>query len=153
MSSNIKHSTSNIFSTFVRNKKSIARMLDKIIKKGTKKYSVIHLKCPKCQEGNLFTYKNPYKLKYCLTMPDRCPVCNQDFQIEPGFYYGALWASYPLVVLITIAVTSFFYLYLELPLAAFIFILAFTMLTLQPLILRLGRAIWINVFVRFDRKG
>lgn len=134
------------------NKKSMDRMLDKIIKKGTKKYSVLHLKCPRCQEGNLFLYKNPYNLKKCLAMPDRCPVCNQDFQIEPGFYYGALWASYPLVVLITIAVTSFFYLYLELSLFVFIFILAGTMLTLQPLILRLGRAIWINVFVRYDGK-
>ncbi len=138
--------------TYLRSLKSgLMKILDLIIKKGTKKYSVIHLKCPKCQEGNLFVHRNPYNLRTCLLMPDRCPVCNQDFQIEPGFYYGALWTSYPLVVLITIAVTSFFYLYLDVPLYVFIFILAFSMLGLQPYILRFGRAVWINVFVRFDK--
>lgn len=129
------------------------KLLDRIVKKGTKKYSVIHLKCPKCQEGNLFTVKNPYNFKTCLSMPDRCTVCNQDLQIEPGFYYGALWTSYPLVVLITIAVTSVFYLYLELPLFWFIIILATTMLGLQPWILRFGRAIWINVFVKYNKEA
>lgn len=122
-----------------------------LLKKGTKKYSILKLKCPKCQEGNLFVDKNPYHLKRCLLMNDRCPICDQDFQIEPGFYYGSIWMSYPVVVLITIAVTSVFYLYLELHLFWFILILASVMLTLQPLILRLGRAMWINIFVKFDK--
>jgi hypothetical protein len=84
-------------------------------------------------------------------MYERCEKCNQDFQIEPGFYYGSIWMSYPLVVFITISITSFFYLYLEVNFLFFIFILAATMLTLQPLILRFGRVIWLNVFVKKDR--
>ena len=124
----------------------------KFIKKGTKKYSVLKLKCPKCQEGDLFVDSNPYHLNRCLLMNEKCLKCGQDFQIEPGFYYGSIWMSYPIVVLITIFVTSFFYLYLELSLLFFIIILAFVMLTLQPLILRLGRAMWLNIFVRFDQK-
>lgn len=121
------------------------------IKKGTKKYSVLKLKCPRCQEGDLFVDSNPYHLNRCLLMYDRCEKCNQDFQIEPGFYYGSIWMSYPIVVLITIAVTSYFYLYLELSLFIFIFILAIVMLSLQPLILRWGRAMWLNIFVKFDK--
>jgi uncharacterized protein (DUF983 family) len=125
-------------------------LLQRLLKKGSKKYSILLWKCPKCQEGDLFSKRNPYRLKTCLSMPDRCPVCNQDFQIEPGFYYGALWASYPVVVLLTLAITSFFYLFLALSLFVFIFVLAFCMLAFQPLLLRLGRAIWINVFVKFE---
>ncbi len=84
-------------------------------------------------------------------MYERCEKCNQDFQIEPGFYYGSIWMSYPLVVLITITITSFFYLYLKVNFLFFILILATTMLSLQPLILRFGRAMWLNIFVKKDR--
>ena len=84
-------------------------------------------------------------------MHEHCEKCGQDFQIEPGFYYGSIWMSYPLVVLITITITSFFYLYLEVNFLLFMFILAITMLSLQPLILRLGRAMWLNIFVKKDR--
>jgi uncharacterized protein (DUF983 family) len=122
------------------------------IKKGTKRYSVLKLKCPKCQEGDLFIDKNPYHFRRCLLMHDKCEKCNQDFQIEPGFYYGSIWMSYPIVVLITIAVTSIFYLYLEVSLFFFIFILATVMLSLQPLILRWGRAMWLSIFVKIDKR-
>ena len=121
------------------------------MKKGTTAYSVLKLKCPKCQGGDLFVDKNPYHFKRCLLMFDRCEKCNQDFQIEPGFYYGSIWMSYPLVVLITIIITSFFYLYLEVNFLFFILILASTMLSLQPLILRFGRAMWLNILVKKDR--
>ena len=122
----------------------------KILKKGSKKYSILKLKCPKCHEGNLFVFKNPYRLKGGLKMDDNCTVCGQDFVIEPGFYYGALWMSYPVVIVITIALASFFYFYLDYSLLAFMFILSFVMLGLQPLIIRIGRALWINVFVKYD---
>jgi hypothetical protein len=35
-------------------------------------------------------------------MPDRCPLCGRDFQIEPGFYLGAMWISYPIVIFLII---------------------------------------------------
>jgi uncharacterized protein (DUF983 family) len=57
-----------------------------IIKKGSKLYSIAHLKCPHCQEGNLFSVSNSYDLKHMLDMPDYCPVCHEDFKVEPGFY-------------------------------------------------------------------
>jgi uncharacterized protein (DUF983 family) len=123
----------------------------KLLKKGTKTYSVLKWKCPNCQEGDLFIYRSPYSFTKCLLMHEKCSECNQDFQIEPGFYYGSIWMSYPVVVLITIAVTSYFYLYLELPLMFFILILAAIMLSLQPLIVRFGRAMWLNIFVKYKK--
>ena len=83
-------------------------MQRQLLKKGTKTYSILKLKCPKCHEGNLFIHKNPCHVKRCLLMDDNCIICAQDFVIEPGFYYGALWMSYPVVVLIVIAITSIF---------------------------------------------
>lgn len=119
------------------------------MKKGTKLYSIAHLKCPRCQEADLFSSK-AYNIKHMLDMPDHCPVCRQDYKIEPGFYSGALWISYPFVILILIpiAVLQIVYLDLSFPLAFFFSLII--MLGLQPLIMRFSRAIWINIFVSYD---
>ena len=128
------------------------KMQRQLLKKGTKTYSILKLKCPKCHEGNLFIHKNPYHLKRCLMMDDNCTICGQDFVVEPGFYYGALWMSYPVVVLIVIAITSIFYLYLDYSLTYFMLIFSTVMLIIQPYIIRLGRAMWINIFVKYDAR-
>ena len=49
-------------------------------------------KCPRCQEGDLFI--KPFEISNPLNMPDHCPVCNQKYLPEPGFYYGAMFLSY-----------------------------------------------------------
>ncbi|MBK6834779.1 MAG: DUF983 domain-containing protein [Bacteroidetes bacterium] len=72
------------------------------MKRKSKLNSIITCKCPRCRQGNLFVEKNPWVYRTMLTMPDNCPVCNQDFKIEPGFYIGALWTSYPIVVVVGI---------------------------------------------------
>ena len=123
------------------------------MKPGTKRVSrissIVHLKCPSCHEGNLFSVSNSYHFKTMLTMPDRCPVCHQDFKIEPGFYSGALWVSYPivLVLLIPLSLTLLFQFQISIILALlFPLIMLFA---LQPLIMRFSRAIWINFFVSY----
>jgi hypothetical protein len=122
------------------------------LKKGTKLYSIIRLKCPRCQEGNLFVDKNPYHFKRVLEMPERCPVCNQDFQIEPGFYSGALWVSYPIFVLLIIPIAATLILYTQIPIGLIFLIIAISVFGLQPIIMRVSRAIWLNVFVKYEKK-
>ena len=120
------------------------------MKKGSKLYSIIHLKCPRCQEGNLFSVSNAFNLKRMLDMPDHCPVCREDFKVEPGFYSGALWISYPFVMLILIPLAVLQVVYLHIPLLPAFFISLVIMLLLQPFIMRYSRAIWINIFVSYD---
>ena len=68
------------------------------MKKGTKLYSILKLKCPRCQIGNLFNNPGLFVFSRVLEMPDKCSHCKQDFKIEPGFYSAALWISYPIVL-------------------------------------------------------
>ena len=119
---------------------------------GQKLYSIIYWKCPKCHEGDLFTFKNPYKFLRSLDMPKSCSKCHQDYEIEPGFYLGSLWTSDPIVALLVIGLTSYFYLYVEMEVYSFFIFLAIILLTLQPLIMRFGRSIWINIFVKYNSK-
>jgi len=120
-----------------------------MIKREGKLYSILHLKCPQCHEGSLFSVANPYLLNSMLDMPHYCPVCHQDLLIEPGFYSGALWASFPLVVI------AFSIVWFILAIGGSIDgewslgISAVAVLFLQPLIMRYGRSIWINVFIEY----
>jgi len=115
----------------------------------SKLYSIINLKCPRCRRGNLFSVKNPYKLKAMMDMPSRCPVCQQDFVIEPGFYSGALWTSYPIVIGILVLTWLVFNVAFGFSATSVLIIGTALNLLLQPVIMRLGRSIWITLFVPY----
>ncbi|WP_445734256.1 DUF983 domain-containing protein [Mariniflexile sp.] len=124
------------------------------MKKGTKLCSVLKLKCPRCQIGNLFNNPGLIVFSGILDMPDKCPHCKQDFKLEPGFYTAALWISYPIVLIIFIPLiiwgfsldnmNSFFkFLY---PL-----IILFSFLLQIPL-MRIARAILLNMTIDYTTK-
>jgi hypothetical protein len=87
-----------------------------------------------------------------LDMPDHCPVCQEDFKIEPGFYSGALWVSYPIVISILIPLALLQILCFDFSFVLAFFISLIVMLLLQPLLMRYSRAIWINIFVSYRGK-
>ena len=120
------------------------------IKKGTQLYSIVHLKCPKCQDRNLFTHKNPYNFKYTLNMPDKCTNCGISYKFEPGFYSAALWTSYPIVILITGFLCVLFMVWLSISISISLVLIGIILLVLQPLIMRWGRAILVNNFIGYD---
>ena len=124
------------------------------MKKGTKLYSVLKLKCPRCQIGNLFNNPGLLVFSRILEMPDKCPHCKQDFKLEPGFYTAALWISYPIVLIIFIpliilgfsldSMNSFFkFLY---PL-----IIVFSFMLQIPL-MRIARAVLLNITIDYTSK-
>lgn|SRR5690606_36156722 len=124
------------------------------MKKGTKLYSILKLKCPRCQIGNLFCNPGFFVFSRVLEMPDKCPHCKQDFKMEPGFYTAALWISYPLVLIIYIpliilgfslnSVNSFFK-------AIYPLLILFGFLIQIPL-MRLARAILLNMTIDYTTK-
>ena len=66
--------------------------------KGTKLYSIFKGKCPRCHEGDFFVEKHPYKLSKMAHIHKACSVCGENFEREPGFYFGAAYVSYGLTV-------------------------------------------------------
>lgn len=112
--------------------------------------SVVGLKCPKCRKGNLFTKKGWFRYRQILDMPEKCPVCGQVYEIEPGFWIGALWTSYPIIV--AIEIPFLFLALLSTTVSPWVYfgcmLLAF--LILYPVMLRVGRSIWIHISVRYD---
>lgn len=118
--------------------------------KGTKLYSIVRLKCPRCQKGNLFLYQNPYNLRHFDKMPDRCSVCGADFVRESGFYWGAMMISHATTTVLAVIVFSICFHFYGWDPWPHIIVLVSIFLVLVPVIFRNSRAIWINLFVKFD---
>ncbi|WP_034058954.1 DUF983 domain-containing protein [Lacinutrix jangbogonensis] len=119
--------------------------------KGTKIYSIFTGNCPVCHNESMYTVPNPYHVRSTLTMEERCSHCNTRYKIEPSFFFGAMYVSYP--VGIAIGGTSFFltYFVFNLTLAVCYLLLVIVMLLALPVILRVSRNIWINLFMNFNK--
>ena len=118
--------------------------------KGTKLYSIGKGKCPCCHEGDFFLTQNAYNLKKFDKMYSRCPECGQNFEMETGFYYGAMYVSYGLSVAIGMAVYAAQYLLFDLDLKNTLILIGSALLLIIPIVYRLSRLIWINMFVKYD---
>jgi uncharacterized protein (DUF983 family) len=120
-----------------------------MLKKGTKLNSILTGSCPKCQNESMYLDKNPLHLKNTLKMHEKCSHCGLKYQIEPSFFYGAMYVSYGLNVAIGIATFIVSYLLFGSSLkTAFIAIIA-TLIISGPFVLRWSRNIYINMFVHY----
>lgn len=126
-----------------------------MIKKGSKLYSIAFNKCPHCHEADFFTVNNPYSLKMFAKMGDRCSNCGMRYEIETGFYFGAMYASYGINVVLFIL----FWILGELLLPSdtgswwLIAFITIPSVLLVPVTYRLGRLVWINFFVKYRGEG
>jgi uncharacterized protein (DUF983 family) len=123
-----------------------------MLKKGSKLYSILTGTCPKCQNESMYLDKNPLHFNKILKMHENCSHCGLKYQIEPSFFYGAMYVSYGLNVATGIAafIISFVIFGSSLK-VAFIAIIA-SLIVLFPFVLRWSRNIYINMFVSYDPK-
>ena len=123
-----------------------------MLKKGSKLNSILTGTCPKCQNESMYSDKNVFHLGKILKMNENCSHCGLRYQIEPSFFYGAMYVSYGLNVAIGIAafIISFVIFGASLK-VAFITIIAALVISF-PFVLRLSRNIYINMFVSYDPK-
>jgi len=59
----------------------------------SKGLAIFKAKCPQCQSGKMFK-KSALKLNGFTEMFDTCNVCGLTFEVEPGFFWGAMYVSY-----------------------------------------------------------
>jgi uncharacterized protein (DUF983 family) len=121
-----------------------------MLKKGSKLNSILTGTCPRCQNESMYVDQNPYNLKNVLKMHEHCSHCNLKYQLEPSFFYGAMYVSYGVNVALGVGafIVSFVLLKLNLKIS-FIAIIG-TIIALYPLVLRWSRNIYINMFVSYD---
>jgi len=112
--------------------------------------SMMQQRCPRCRKGPLYSSRNPFNFKRIADMPDECPVCGQDYVIEPGFYFGATYISYAMNVAWLVPTFLFIRFVLGLEFRVFVIVMFSLLPILVPLIFRLSRSIWAHFFMKFD---
>lgn len=122
-----------------------------MFKKGSKLYSILTGSCPKCHEESMFKNKNPYILSEALNMHETCSNCGTKYKIEPSFFYGAMYVSYGVGIAFAVAafVISFVFFKADVNIV-FVSIIG-TLIVFMPIIMRVSRNIWINIFMHYDK--
>ena len=123
-----------------------------MFKKGTKIYSVLNGKCPRCHKGDFFKYKFTFNPSKITKLHDNCPKCNLRYMMEPSFFYGAMYINYGITVALSVVTFLIASLVFGAALLQSFAAIIVTLLLLTPLNLRLSRIIWINMFVKFERE-
>lgn len=122
-----------------------------MIKKGNKLYSIFKGTCPKCHEESMYKNKNPYVLRDVLKINDKCSNCHTKYSIEPSFFYGSMYVSYAVGIAFAVAAFIISYVFLgSSKNVAFVSIIG-TLIVFAPIIMRLSRNIWINIFMHYDK--
>jgi uncharacterized protein (DUF983 family) len=117
--------------------------------------SVLQCKCTRCRRGNMYQTSNAYDLQHFMKMNERCPVCGQLLDLEPGFYYGTNMISYVLAFFMSVATFFLWWAFIGFSLEDsrffwWIGINAFLLIALQPPLMRISRTTWLAFFVKYS---
>ena len=122
-----------------------------MIRKGMKLYSILFGACPKCHQESMYIEKNPYKLSDIFKMHERCTHCQTKYQMEPSFFYGSMYVSYGIGIAFAVAAFVISNVIFESSLVVAFIAIIFTIIGFVPVIMRLSRNIWINLFMGYDK--
>lgn len=116
--------------------------------KGTKLYSILFNRCPRCQEGDFFVTKSAYSKKFDK-MHEHCSRCNLRYSPEPGFFSGAMYVSYAYYVAFIISSFVLINVILGINLDYYLMALLPSLIILTPFFFRLARRTWLSFFVNY----
>lgn len=95
--------------------------------------------------------KNPYILADTLKIHHHCSHCNTKYRLEPSFFYGSMYVSYGVGIAFAFAAFVISYLILDSSLNITFLSIIGTLVVFAPIIMRLSRNIWINLFIHYDK--
>lgn len=122
-----------------------------MLKKGSKLYSILTGTCPRCHEESMYKYKNPWYLSKIFDMHEECSHCGLHYQIEPSFFYGAMYVSYGLGVAFSVATFIISHVFCNASLETDFIAIIVSLIILMPYQMRLARNLWINFFIKYRK--
>ncbi len=103
-------------------------------------------RCPRCREGKMFMYPF-WRLNKFSEMHEKCPVCELKFEVEPGFWYGAMFVSYAnTIALLVVLGVVIFYFFNDPPVMYYIIPVTILSLLTVPFNFRISRVIFLHLF-------
>ncbi|MCJ8289354.1 MAG: DUF983 domain-containing protein [Crocinitomicaceae bacterium] len=122
----------------------------KLMGKGSKSYSILKMKCPRCQEGEFFV-SHAYDIKNAGNLHERCSKCNLKYEKEPGFFQGAMYVSYGLGVALFVTLWVSFNLFFPSMSTGFqVTVVVVSSIVLTPIMYAFSKIIWVNLFNKYE---
>lgn len=121
--------------------------------KGSKIYSMATGKCPKCHEDQMYVNTNPYVISETMKMHDHCRNCGFKYKIEPNFFFGAMYVSYGLSVMVGVLIFLISHFMVAIGLISSFIAIFSGLIVLMPVITRFSRNIYINMFFNYNAKA
>lgn len=103
-------------------------------------------KCPRCRKGNMFQH-GPLNYMHFADMHKDCPCCNLHYEVEPGFWQGAMYVTYSFSI--AILITCFAIITInnpDTPFMVYVVVVTAIAVALAPLNFRYGRIIYMHLF-------
>ena len=108
--------------------------------------NLVRNRCPHCSKGRVYQKGNLASFG-CVKMNEECEVCHTSFTKDPGFYWGAMYASYGLAMIEAVIAYSICRL---LGTAKFdsvnLVVVVLAIVTCTPFNYRMARLIWLYIF-------
>jgi len=113
----------------------------------TYRKALLSAKCPACWQGDIFRHPlDLSNLSRFAAMHRECPVCKASFEPEPGFYFGSMFITYAVnVVIVVLCGVLLFYLW-RLPEWVFLTLVGAVAMVTLPFSFRLSRTLWLYWF-------
>lgn len=121
-----------------------------MINKGNKLYSILKGVCPKCNETSMYINSNPYNIFEIFEMHEKCSNCGKKYKIEPYFFYVSGYVTFAVSIVFAAIAFVISYGIMSLSLTLTVAIIIATLIGFSPIIMRLSRNIWLNIFIHYD---
>jgi uncharacterized protein (DUF983 family) len=119
----------------------------------SKLLAILSGKCPKCHDGDVFEYKW-WQLSKFTDMNKLCPNCGVNFEVEPGFFYGAMYMSYGFSIMVMVVGGLVIYNFFNDP-ALIYYVVPITLISLlfTPINFRNSRIIYLHLIsgIKFNK--
>ncbi len=108
--------------------------------------AAINARCPQCREGRLFKFKW-WNIFNFAQMEDKCSECGMRYEVEPGFFYGAMYISYAFTVgIMLVGGLVIYHLFNDPDAMGYVIPITLISLALVPANFRISRVIFIHLF-------
>ena len=110
-------------------------------------------KCPRCRSKDSYLFKTPFQITQPLDMNERCMVCDQNFEPEPGYYYGAMFISYIMSTFLMLPMALILVFYFKWSEFSAMLLVIFVGMVLFIRILRMSRSLWIHFMIKYNPRA
>ena len=113
------------------------------------------MRCPSCRKAPMFINPNPYVWKSMGDMNMKCPECGHPIDQEYGYYVGAMYFSYALMVAWNFSLAVAVYVITGQLFDKFQIIIGLgicSSILISPVIFRYSRVLWSYLFFKILKK-